>query len=221
MPQFSDRGDAGRQLALALGPLRGREIVVVGLARGGMIVAEEVARSFGAPLEVVTLKDIGAPLNHETPLAAVAPDASFVDNDEVRRLGVTQRFLSHALVRGTWEVRGRDLLYHGRRPRVSLAEKTVLLVDDGEATGPAVRAAIASVRRQQPREVYVGMPVCGPSHPEIGVRADGVVCLAKALAGQRVAEWYRDFPVVTDEEVIAALHPEPHDSARDRPVTAP
>ena len=205
MVHFTDRRNAGQRLAMALGHLRGRELVVVGLAPGGVLVAEEVAHALGAPLDVLVVRDVEAPVDPGLLIAAAAPDASFVDNDQVRRLAVSQQFVSRALVRATWEVRTRDALYRGERPPVALTDRIVVLVDDGLATGMSLRAAIASIRRHQPRELIVAAPVRGPGQEEIGGRVDAFVCLSHASATEQVGEWYDDFAPIHDEQVIAAL----------------
>lgn len=205
MVHFTDRRNAGQRLAMALGHLRGRDLVVVGLAQGGVLVADEVAHTLGAPLDVIVVRDIEAPNDPEVLIAAAAPDASFVDNDQIRRLGVSQQFVSRALVRATWEVRTRDALYRGERPARPCTDKLVVLVDDGLATGVSMRAAIASIRRHQPRELIVAAPVRGPGHDEIGGRADAFVCLSHATATERVCHWYDDLALIHDEQVIEAL----------------
>ena len=205
MVHFTDRRNAGQRLAMALGHLRGHDLVVVGLAQGGVLVADEVAHALGAPLDVLVVRDIEAPLDPDLQIAAAAPDASFVDNDQVRRLAVSQQFVSRALVRATWEVRTRDALYRGERPPVALTDKIVVLVDDGLATGMSLRAAIASIRRHQPRELIVAAPVRGPGQEEIGGRVDAFVCLSHASATERVCDWYDDFAPIHDEQVIDAL----------------
>jgi putative phosphoribosyl transferase len=205
MIHFTDRHNAGHRLAMALGHLRGSEIVVVGLAPGGVVVAEAVAHALDAPLDVIVVRDIEAPLDPHLLIAATATDASFVDNDLVRRLGVSPQFLSRALVRATWEVRTRDALYRGQRPPEPLTNKTVVLVDDGLASSTSLRAAIASIRRHLPHELIVAVPVRGPGQEHIGGRTDAVVCLSHATTSGRVSDWYDDFPPIYDEQVVVAL----------------
>lgn len=205
MVHFTDRRNAGQRLAMALGHLRGRDLVVVGLAPGGVLVADEVAHTLGAPLDVMVVRDIEAPNDPDMLIASAAPDASFVDHDQIRRLGVSQQFVSRALVRATWEVRTRDALYRGDRPAMPFADKIVVLVDDGLATGVSMRAAIASIRRRQARELIVAAPVRGPGHEEVGGRADGFVCLSHATATERISDWYDDFAPIHDEQVFDAL----------------
>jgi len=205
MIHFTDRRNAGQRLAMALGHLSGHDVVVVGLAPGGVVVAEEVAHALDAPLDVIVIRDIEAPLDPETLIAATAPDASYVDTDLVRRLGVTAQFLSSALVRATWEVRTRDTLYRGDRPTVPVENRIVVLIDDGTATRVTMRAAIASIRRHHPHELIVAAPVRGPGHEDIGARADAFECLSHATANEPVSGWYDTFPPIDDEHVMAAL----------------
>lgn len=191
---------------MALGHLSGHDLVVLGLAPGGVMVAEEVAHALDAPLDVIVIRDIEAPLDPETLIAATAPDASYVDTDQVRRLGVTPQFLSSALVRATWEVRTRDALYRGDRPPVPFANRIVVLVDDGTATRVTMRAAIASIRRHLPHQLIVAAPVRGPGHEDIGGRADAFECLSHAAASEPVSGWYDSFPLISDEQVMATLN---------------
>ena len=190
---------------MAMGHLSGRDLVVVGIAPGGVVVAEEVAHALDAPLDAIVIRDIEAPLDPHLLIAAAAPDASYVDHDQVRHLGVTPQFLSSALVRATWEVRTRDALYRGERLPVPLENRIVVLVDDGSATGVSLRAAIASIRRHQPHELIVAAPVRGPGHETIGARADAFICLSHAAACEAVRDWYDHFPPIGDEQVMAAL----------------
>lgn len=206
MIHFTDRRNAGQRLAMALGHLSGRDLVVVGLAPGGVVVAEEVAHALDAPLDAIVIRDIEAPLDPDVVIAAVAPDASHVDTVQVRRLGVTPQYLGNALVRATWEVRTRDALYRGDRPPAPLENRIVVLVDDGTATVVSMRAAIASIRRHQPHELIVAAPVRGPGLDHLGVGVDAFVCLSHAAASEAVGDWYDQFPPIGDEQVMAALN---------------
>jgi predicted phosphoribosyltransferase len=204
---FADRRDAGRKLAALLSPLADEQPVVFGLPRGGVAVAVEVADALGAPLDVLTVRKLGAPQNPELAIGAVAEDGTAVVNDTLlRAVGMTQTQFERTLERESRELRRRmELFRNQRRPR-DVAGRMVVVVDDGLATGLTDLAAVRALRRRGASRIVVAVPV-GSSEAVAMLRreADEVVChtIPERLYG--VGEWYRDFSPVSDEEVVALL----------------
>lgn len=203
---FRNREDAGRRLARELESLRGPGVVVLGLPRGGVIVAAQVARALDAPLDVVVSRKIGLPGHAEFGIGAVAPGVVHVDRDVADRFGVSQLYLRRAVAEQQEEVARREAAYRAGRPKLDLAGKTVVVVDDGLATGVTARAAVEAVKAQQPRAVYFAAPVCESRSAEI-LRAlvTGVVCLDCPAPFLAVGASYEDFGPTLDREVLAAL----------------
>lgn len=207
---FRNRQDAGRHLARELRPLRGPDVVVLGLPRGGVIVAAEVARALGAPLDVLVSRKIGLPGHPEFGIGAVAPGVVHIDRDAVARFGVSEEYLRQAVADQQREVARREAGYRGARPRLDLAGKTVVIVDDGLATGVTARAAIESVKARDPHAVHFAAPVCASESAEaLGALAAGVVCLDCPTPFLAVGASYEDFSPTLDREVLAALGAEP------------
>ncbi|MBI3944641.1 MAG: phosphoribosyltransferase [Armatimonadetes bacterium] len=205
---FDDRTDAGRRLAEALMEYRGRrDVVVLGVPRGGGVVAYEVACALGAPLDVVVSRKIPAPGNPELAIGAVAPDGSVVmDPMAERYLAVTDDYVQRAVAEEVAEIHRRMEAYRGDRPPVPLEGKTVIVVDDGIATGATVLATLRGLRAQNPKELVLAIPVGPPASIErLAPEADRVVALQTPEFFYAVGEWYRDFRQVSDEEVINLL----------------
>lgn len=216
--RFVDRVDAGRRLARALEPYAKPNAVVAGLPRGGVVVAFEVAQSLGLPLDVLVVRKIGAPYQHELAIGAVAERGVCVVHPHVQRLaGMSDEALARATERELAEVDRRALLYREGRVPISFAEKTVLIVDDGVATGSTCQAACASARRAEAARVIVALPVgAAESIDELARIADGVVCLETPVGFTSVGEWFIDFGQTTDAEVVALLA---RAAERDAPAT--
>jgi predicted phosphoribosyltransferase len=206
-PPFADRHDAGRQLAERLLPLGDEDPVVVGLPRGGVPVAEEVATALGAPLEILAVRKLGAPHNPEYGIGAIAEDGTRVfDPEALAVLGIENGTLEAIVARETAELRRRVAAYRGDRPALPLERRTVIVVDDGVATGVTDTAALRAIRRLRPRRLVLAVPVCPPdSLARLRGEADDVVCLVAPPLLYGVGQWYRDFSQVSDDEVIAAL----------------
>jgi putative phosphoribosyl transferase len=201
---FTDRREAGRVLAAALAAYRGKDgVLVLGLARGGVPVAWEVAASLQAPLDVFLVRKLGVPQWQELAMGALASGGGLVVNEDlVRNLGISDRQLRAAIDRETDELNRRDEAYRGGRPGPELAGKTVILVDDGIATGASMLAAVRAVRAAKPQKIVVAVPV-GPLSTcrQIGGEADDVVCATTPVRFQAVGQVYADFHQVSDEEV--------------------
>ncbi|HSA54268.1 MAG TPA: phosphoribosyltransferase family protein [Gemmatimonadaceae bacterium] len=217
-PLFQDRRDAGRQLGSRLAAHAHRDdTLVLGLPRGGVIVASEVARALEAPLDVLVVRKLGAPHNEEFAIGAIASGGVVVvDRDLVRGLQVPPWELEALIGRERRELQRRELLYRGARPFPSLADRVVIVVDDGLATGATMRAAVDALRERRPARVIAAAPVGASEACEMLVRvADACVCAAIPEPFGGVGVWYEDFAQTTDEEVIAVL-----EQASDHGVTS-
>jgi putative phosphoribosyl transferase len=204
---FRDRTDAGRQLAAHLEHLRGRDVVVLGLPRGGVPVAAEVARALGAPLDVVVVRKLGVPYRPELAMGALGEGGVVVRLDEVvRRAGVAEATFADVERRESAELDRRLLHLRSLRPRVPLAGRTVVVVDDGIATGSTARAACAVVRAQGAGSVVLAAPVCPPDAvAALAEQVDEVVCVATPDRFGSVGRHYTDFRPTTDDEVTELL----------------
>jgi predicted phosphoribosyltransferase len=205
--RFADRRDAGRRLAERLASLAGENPVVVALPRGGVPVAQEVASALGAPLEVLVVRKLGAPHNPEYGIGAIAEGGTrVIDAEAIVVLGIDGGVVDSIVEREAAELSRRVVAYRGDRPPLSLEGRTVIVVDDGVATGVTDTAALRAVRHQGPRRTILAVPVCAPeSALRLRDEADEVVCLRTPALLYGVGQWYRDFSQVSDEEVVAAL----------------
>lgn len=205
---FPDRAEAGRRLGERLSPLVGKEdTVVLGLPRGGVPVAREVAEELGAPLDVILVRKVGVPWQPELALAAVASGGVTVLNDEiVRATGLTGEEIADAVERERTELERRETLYRQGRSPIDVKGKTVVLVDDGIATGATVRAAVRAAVRRGAAHTVVACPVAPPETvASLRAEADDVVCLKTPSDFRAVGLWYEDFRPVSDDEVVRAL----------------
>jgi putative phosphoribosyl transferase len=205
--RFADRRDAGRRLAKRLLGERVGHPVVVALPRGGVPVAREIALALDAPLEVLAVRKLGAPHNPEYGIGAVAEDGTgVIDAEAVSILGISTKAVDAILARETAELRRRLIAYRDDCPPLDLRDRTVIVVDDGVATGLTDTAALRAVRRRHPRRVILAVPVCAPdSARRLSEEADEVVCLRTPALFSGVGQWYDDFSQVSDEEVIETL----------------
>ena len=204
---FADRDDAGRRLAARLGHLRGEPVVVLGLPRGGVPVAFQVARALGAPLDVIVVRKLGVPFQPELGMGAVGEDGVRVINPEIVDLaGVSENVLAAVQAREQAEVDARAGWYRPRRPREPLGGRTAVVVDDGIATGSTARAACQIARVLGAARVVLAVPVAPPGwQARIGADADELVCVSTPRGFRAIGQFYARFPQVSDEEVIACL----------------
>lgn len=208
---FQDRREAGRALGDRLAARqRDGELpdpVVLALPRGGVPVADEVARALGAPLDVVVARKIGAPFQPELGVGAVAGDEPpLYDPGLLAHLGLTEADLALVAEREREEVRRREELYRQGRPALRLAGRSAVLVDDGLATGATARAALRSVRRAEPSRTVLAVPVAAPDAAEFFAReVDDFLCLERPASFGAVGLWYEDFAQLTDDEVLQVL----------------
>lgn len=205
---FTDRADAGRQLARALDRLKiQRPVVVLGIPRGGVIVAAEVARYFGAPLDICPVHKIGAPGNPELAIGSVAADGeSFYDAAMMRACAVPESYLGAEMAAQQRELRRRLALYRSGRAEADLQSSTAILVDDGIATGSTIRVALKFLTGRGAARIILAAPV-GAVEPceRLSRLVDELVVIHRAADFRAVGEFYRRFDQTTDEEVIAAM----------------
>jgi putative phosphoribosyl transferase len=205
---FEDRAEAGRILATKLSAYSGRDdVLVLGLPRGGVPVAFQVAQALKAPLDVFVVRKLGTPWNRELGMGAIAPGGvQILDLSIVRELCVTDQAIREVAAEELQELERRERLYRSGRPPLSVAGKTVILVDDGIATGSSILAAVAALRRQQAARIVVAIPVA-PAHACSAIRmeADEVVSVAEPEMFFAVSQWYADFSQTTDDDVRALL----------------
>ncbi|MEU6756314.1 phosphoribosyltransferase family protein [Streptomyces sp. NPDC046685] len=205
--QFTDRADAGARLAEALRHLAPERPVVLGLPRGGVPVAFQVARALGAPLDVVVVRKLGVPYHRELGFGAIGEGGvRVISEDIVRSSRVGQQDLAAVERAEEAELARQAARFRGDRPRVDLAGRTVILVDDGIATGSTAAAACEVVRAQGAGRVVLAVPVAPPDAIAwLATEADEVVCLSTPRAFRAVGEWYADFSQTPDEEVVDLL----------------
>jgi predicted phosphoribosyltransferase len=201
---FRDRADAGRQLLRALARFAGRgDLLVLGLPRGGIPIAYEVARGLGAPLDVFVVRKLGVPGQEELAMGAIATGGVRVINpDVVDALRIPSAVIDRVAAEEALELQRRERAYRGDRPEPDVRGKTVILVDDGLATGSTMRAAVAALRAQEPAQVVVAVPVGAQSTcEELGREVDDITCLATPEPFLAVGRFYDDFSQTTDQEV--------------------
>jgi putative phosphoribosyl transferase len=205
--RFHDRQAAGRRLGERLASMRGPDVVVLGLPRGGVAVAAEVARALGAPLDVVVVRKVGVPGQPELAMGAVGEGGVLVVDERVVRLAhVAPEELEQAAGRERAELESRVRRFRSSRPAVALAGRTAVLVDDGVATGSTARAACSVVRALGAARIVLAVPVCArPSSRMLASVADDLVCLQTPRDFAAVGQFYVDFSPTTDDEVVELL----------------
>lgn len=205
--RFKDRHDAGRRLAVALAQYRDSDSIVLGLPRGGMPVANEVAEALHAPLDVVVVRKLGVPFHPELAMGAIGEGGAIVvDERMMDDARVGQSDLYRIIAEERAELDRRVLRYRQHRPMRPLAGRTVIVVDDGIATGSTARAALQVARSQGPKRVVLAVPVAAPdSIRQLRQEADEVVVLEQPPSFNAVGSWYDDFAETTDEEVARLI----------------
>lgn len=202
--RFVDRTEAGKLLAAGLTHYAGRQdTIVLALPRGGVPVAFEIARALSAPLDVFLVRKLGLPGQEELAMGAIATGGVRVLNrDVVAYLNIPQRTIDTVARQEQQELDRRERLYRGDRPAPELRGVTVILVDDGLATGSTMRAAIAALKKLEPGRIVVAVPVAPPSAvEELKQEVDEVVCIFTPEPFDGVGRWYQDFSQTTDQEV--------------------
>lgn len=201
---FQDRTEAGRELARELAKYTGRPgLIVLALPRGGVPVGFEVARALGAPLDLFLVRKLGVPGREELAMGAIASGGVRVLNEEVlRALQIAPETIEKVVDLELQELQRREQEYRGDRPPAEIAGRTILLIDDGLATGSSMRAAVEALRRCQPARIVVAVPVAAPEVCEaFSDLVDEVVCARTPEPFHAVGFWYVDFSQTTDDEV--------------------
>ncbi len=207
--RFTDRSEAGRALAERLGHLAGRDdVIVLALPRGGVPVAFQIAEALSAPLDVLNVRKLGVPWHPELAMGAVASGGiSVLNEDVIESCRITTSDLEKVMSLEKRELEKREQRYREGRPPAPIRDRTVVLVDDGVATGSTMRAAVSAVRRQAPAKLIVAVPVATPSVVrELSELADDVVCPMEVDPLYAIGLWYVDFAQVADDEVRDLLH---------------
>ena len=219
--RFRDRREAGQRLAGLLSSYAKRDdVVVLGLPRGGVPVAFEVARTLEAPLDVFLVRKLGAPGHPEFAIGAIATGGvQVLSHDAIADLRIPAALLEQVAERERVELQRRDKAYHVDRPQIALRGKTVIVVDDGLATGSTMEAAVIALREHHPSRIVVAAPVGAvESCHRLRAVADEVVCLQTPDPFNAVGVWYQFFDQTTDAEVVELLRGEVQTAARDIPL---
>ncbi len=221
---FADRSDAGQRLAAQLIPYKDSHPVVLALPRGGVPVGYEIARRLHAPLDIVLVRKIGAPISPELAIGAIVegkPVERFINREIVADLGVSESYIEEEIARQTLEMERRRKRYFQGRSRLEVRNRTAIVVDDGIATGATMHAALRAVRRREPSRLVLAVPVA-PASAIASLRSevDDIVCLSTPEDFGAIGFFYRDFHQLDDDVVIvllAAAAKELGDSDRSAP----
>ncbi|HEU4563336.1 MAG TPA: phosphoribosyltransferase [Gemmatimonadaceae bacterium] len=202
--RFRDRKEAGRVLAELLRPYAGRsDVIVLALPRGGVPVGYEIATTLGVPLDVFVVRKLGVPGQEELAMGAIATgDVRVLNEEVVEMLRIPLQIVDRVAAEEALELHRRETAYRGDRPPPDLRGRTVILVDDGLATGATMRAAVAAVRMQDPARLVIAVPTAAPQTcDEFRHEVDEVVCAMTPEPFYAVGLWYENFSQTTDEEV--------------------
>ncbi|MDJ0536011.1 MAG: phosphoribosyltransferase [Xenococcaceae cyanobacterium MO_207.B15] len=206
---FRSRFEAGRLLARTLKPnyANNPDVLVLGLPRGGVPVAYQIAKLLHAPLDICVVRKLGLPGRKEVAMGAIAsPEIMELDEGLIAELKISEKALKEVIVRELQELQRRERVYRGSRPAPNLSNRTIILVDDGVATGNTLKAAISIIKQQQPKEIVVAVPVAPPDiYEQLEAEVEKVVCLAAPEPFHAVSLWYEDFSPTTDEQVCMLL----------------
>jgi putative phosphoribosyl transferase len=204
---FKDRAEAGRILANRLTKYADQKPIVLGLPRGGVPVAFEVAKALKAPLDVYVVRKLGVPGHEELAMGAIASgDVRVLNKPVVEDLRISEEAIETETRKEQEELKRRELLYRGKRPPLDVSNRTVVLVDDGIATGSTIKAAIAALKKQKAGRIVVAVPVAPASTiDELKTEVDEVVCVSTPEFFYAISLWYDEFLQTSDEEVRELL----------------
>ena len=208
MIPFKDRREAGRKLAQKLTAYAGQpDLLTLALPRGGVPVAYEVARALNAPLDVFLVRKLGLPGQEELAIGAIATGGVRVLNrDIIRTLSIPDEVINFVARRELQELQRRERLYRGDRPPPEVRDRTIILIDDGLATGASMRAAVVSLRAQHPARIVVAVPIAAENVCEaFRTEVDEIICAVTPEPFYGVGRWYEDFSQITDQEVRILL----------------
>jgi len=205
---FRDRPQAGQLLSKKLAGYANREdVIVLALPRGGVPVAREIARSLRTPLDVFLVRKLGVPGQEELAMGAIASGGvRILNQDIVQAMAIPTHVIDSVTATEVQELARRERLYRGDRPAPDVLSRTVILVDDGLATGATMRAAVAALRRMKPRRIVIAVPIAAvPTRQEFAREVDEIVCLHTPEPFFSVGFWYDDFSQTTDEDIREML----------------
>lgn len=201
---YKDRQDAGKQLAEKLKKYTKEHPIVIGLPRGGVVLGYEIAKALKARLDVIVPRKIGAPYNPEFGIGTIAPNLTVMLNTEmIKKLKINEDEIKKIIKKETAEMKRRTKLYRKNLPEFDLVNRTVIIVDDGIATGASIQAAVLSIKLLNPKKIILAVPVCpSDSAEKFGQHVDEFICLSEIPDFYAVGAYYNNFEQVTDEEVI-------------------
>mgnify|MGYP001560512826 FL=1 len=205
--RFDDRAQAGRELARALGKIVVEDTVVLGIPRGGVVVAQYLARELNASLDIILARKIGAPANPEFAIGAVSEDwHAFLNQGYARRAGADEAYIEEEKKHQMAEIKRRAAIFRKVHPKISLKDRTVIVTDDGVATGATFEAALWSARAEKPRKLTAAIPV-GPEDTlrRLAQRSDALVCLRVPEDFYALSKFYLHFEQVDDAQVLEIL----------------
>ena len=204
---YSNRAEAGRELARHLEGYRNQGALVLALPRGGVDIGYQVAKAINADLDVLVVRKLGAPHNPEFGLGAIASyGAKFLDEDTINQLGIPQKVMQQIENQERQELQRREIVYRDNREAPQIEGRIVILVDDGIATGGTVRAAIRAVGTLKPSRIVLGIPVAPPETVEaLRGEVDELICLQTPSPFYAVGQWYAEFDQLSDQRVIELL----------------
>ncbi|MEE9911731.1 MAG: phosphoribosyltransferase [Deltaproteobacteria bacterium] len=208
MDRFQDRADAGIYLAGRLQKYANKpDTIVLGLPRGGVVVAYEVAQGLGLPLDVFLVRKLGVPGYEELAMGAIASGGVQVINQDVLRgIRISPARIQEVAAKEMEELKRRERVYRENRPPLAIEGQTIILVDDGLATGATMRAAVEALRKQGPRKIVIAVPVASrEACQEFQTAVHEIICVLTPAQFQAVGAWYEDFSQTTDQEVIQLL----------------
>jgi predicted phosphoribosyltransferase len=208
LTQFRDRSEAGKLLAAQLAAYANQQdVIVLALPRGGVPVAFEIAQALHAPLDVIVVRKLGVPGQEELAMGAIATGGiRILNKDVVQFLFISDEVIDKISAQELQELERRERLYRGERPAYDVRSRTVILVDDGMATGATMHAAVAALKQLQPARIIIAVPTAAPSTcEELAAEVDEFVCLIRPDPFIAVGYWYRQFSQTSDEEVRSLL----------------